>query len=251
MRNLSKKFSTLNTINNIKNKIKNDGIQTITMGFPDIYGRFIGKKYDSDYFVDGVISKGSNACNYLLGCDIEFTPLPNTELSSYQLGYGDFMMKPDFNAVKEIDYISKNKQLLLFSDLYYIEDDKEMVKYAPRYLLKNSVENLQKHGISVKVEYEINFTAFLEKFRKNMKDLSLIQPITEHNNLANVFYSASHENMLNSIKNSSKTSKIPLIGIYGDSGEGQFKLSVDKQNCVETSDSIVLLKLVSKYFINR
>ena len=53
------------------------------------------------------------------------------------------------------------------------------------------------------------------------------------------------------LENSSKTSKIPLIGIYGDSGEGQFKLSVDKQNCVETSDSIVLLKLVSKYFINR
>lgn len=243
MKSFRKAFN-FSTINNLKNKIKNEKIETITMGFPDIYGRFIGKKYDSDYFIESVINKGSNACNYLLGCDIEFTPLPNTELSSYQLGYGDFMMKPDFDAVKDIDYISKNKQMLFFSDLYFIEDDKEMVKYAPRYLLKNAVDNLSKHGISVKVEYEINFTAFLDKYRKNMKDLSLIQPITEHNNLANVFYSASHEHVLNSIKNSFKTSKIPLIGIYGDSGEGQFRLSIDKQNSVDFADSIVLLKLV-------
>jgi len=27
-------------------------MNTITMGFPDLYGKFVGKKYDTDYFVE-------------------------------------------------------------------------------------------------------------------------------------------------------------------------------------------------------
>ncbi len=43
---------TTKTKEDIKNKIHKHNIKTVTMGFPDNYGRFIGKKYDSDYFLD-------------------------------------------------------------------------------------------------------------------------------------------------------------------------------------------------------
>ncbi len=40
------------------------------MGFPDHYGRLMGKKLDADYFLSNVHKDGTHACNYLLACDI-------------------------------------------------------------------------------------------------------------------------------------------------------------------------------------
>ena len=36
----------------IKNKIHKHDIKTVTMGFPDLYGRFVGKKFNSEYFLN-------------------------------------------------------------------------------------------------------------------------------------------------------------------------------------------------------
>ena len=35
----------------LKTKLHKHNIRTVTMGFPDMYGRFMGKKFDSEYFL--------------------------------------------------------------------------------------------------------------------------------------------------------------------------------------------------------
>ena len=239
-------FCVKRTPESIKQKAESLGIKTITMGFPDLYGRYMGKKYDPDYFFDGVIKKGSNCCNYLLGSDIEMTPLPNAKLSSFELGYGDFMMRTDLESMREINYINGETQLLFFSDLYDIEDPNKTIDYAPRWLLQRAVSELEKKGIKLNVECDINFTAYLEKYRKNMNDLEHLTPITEHNNLANVFYSNAYEKLLSKISSSLKFSKVPVSAIYGDSGRGQFKICLDESSALTFSDNILLTKLTTK-----
>lgn len=49
---ISKKCYQAKAHEDIVSKIHKHNIHTITMGFPDLYGRYIGKKYDSDYFAD-------------------------------------------------------------------------------------------------------------------------------------------------------------------------------------------------------
>ena len=48
---LFKEYKT-KTKEDIKSKIEKHNIKTVTMGFPDNYGKFIGKKFDPEYFVD-------------------------------------------------------------------------------------------------------------------------------------------------------------------------------------------------------
>ncbi len=54
--NSSKKLnsttSTSITQEEVRSKINKNNTRTVTMGFPDLYGRYLGKKYDADYFVD-------------------------------------------------------------------------------------------------------------------------------------------------------------------------------------------------------
>ena len=231
-------------------------VKTITMGFPDIYGRFMGKKFDVDYFNSGIIKKGSNACNYLLGCDIDMNPLPNSSLSSYNLGYGDFTMIPDLYSKRKVNYLNNECQYFFFSDLVATEGE-EIIGYAPRQLLRNAEENLKnnKKGLDLKIkaECEINFTAFFEKYRKSLKELNVMQPLTEHSNLSNVFYSQSFESLIHTLTDKLHYSNIPVTSVYGDSGYGQFKVCLQDTDAIEFSDNITLMKLVrniSIFFIN-
>ena len=41
------------------------------MGFPDMYGRMMGKRFDADFFLDSAAKDGTHACDYLLACDME------------------------------------------------------------------------------------------------------------------------------------------------------------------------------------
>lgn len=52
LRIVKKNISSSQIYEDLKNKIYKNNIKTVTMGFPDLYGRFIGKKFDSDYFLN-------------------------------------------------------------------------------------------------------------------------------------------------------------------------------------------------------
>jgi hypothetical protein len=53
-KNNNRSFATYSpkTKEDILAKIHKHNINTVTMGFPDLYGKFFGKKYDSEYFAE-------------------------------------------------------------------------------------------------------------------------------------------------------------------------------------------------------
>ncbi len=69
-------------------------IDTVLVCFPDMQGRLIGKRFQAQFFVDGAHEE-THGCDYLLANDIDMEPVPGYEASSWQRGYGDFVMKPD------------------------------------------------------------------------------------------------------------------------------------------------------------
>ena len=79
-----------------------------------------------------------------------------------------------------------------------------------------------------------------------MSNLKGLTPITDHSNLANVFYSQANEVLISDLINKLHYSGIPINSIYGDSGCGQFKFVIDRSDSIEFCDNITLLKLISK-----
>jgi hypothetical protein len=62
------------------------------MGFPDMYGRMMGKRFDADFFLDSAAEDGTHACDYLLACDMEMVPIPGFDYANWERGFGDFHM---------------------------------------------------------------------------------------------------------------------------------------------------------------
>jgi len=178
---------------------------------------------------------------------MEFDPIPNTSIASYERGFGDFVMKADLDSMREINYINELKQLLIFADLFDQKD--QSITHAPRYLLRKVVEDLKILGLSIKVQCDINFTIFHDKYRKLSENFGHAQTVTEHSNHYNTFYNQSLDDFFIKIKNSLKLSGVNVEKIIGDKAPGQFRLSLAAADPLEFCDNIVLLKLVKYFFI--
>ena len=70
-------------------------IDTVVVGFTDHYGRLHGKRYDAEFFVEGIHTAGTHGCDYLLTVDMEMEPVPGYDYASWELGYGDVHLVAD------------------------------------------------------------------------------------------------------------------------------------------------------------
>ena len=55
--------------------VRANEIETVIVVFPDLYGRFMGKRFDADFFIDSVATGGTHCCSYLLTADMEMEPM--------------------------------------------------------------------------------------------------------------------------------------------------------------------------------
>ena len=75
----------------------NDGtIDTVLTCFPDMQGRLMGKRFHAVNFVETSF-KETHCCNYLLATDLEMATPHGYVASSWESGYGDYVMAPDHN----------------------------------------------------------------------------------------------------------------------------------------------------------
>src|SRR4029453_17203291 len=81
----------------------------------DMQGRLQGKRLTTSHFLDEVVEHNAEGCNYLLAVDVDMNTVSGYEMSSWERGYGDFVMKPDFDTLRPIPW--HDGTVLLMADL--------------------------------------------------------------------------------------------------------------------------------------
>ena len=76
-------------VDQLRADVEAGAIDTVMTVFADHQGRLVGKRTDGEFFVDTVLDDGTENCDYLLACDLDYTPLPGFRWASYDQGYGD------------------------------------------------------------------------------------------------------------------------------------------------------------------
>src|SRR5712664_2654605 len=94
------KLAGLLSVEDLRKRVRSGAIDTVLVVFTDHYGRFMGKRFDAGFFLDSALKDGAAACNYLLTVDMEMNPVPGYALASWELGYGDFHLKPDLATLR-------------------------------------------------------------------------------------------------------------------------------------------------------
>ena len=113
------------TIDELKNLIASDQIDTILVVFPDHYGRLMGKRLTPAYFLE---NKHFYCCDYLLSASMEMDPQPGFQMASWEKGYGDLSFVPDLDTLRRIPWLPKTA--LVMCDL--VSESGELVVQSPR-----------------------------------------------------------------------------------------------------------------------
>ena len=75
-------------------------VDTVIVALTDMQGRLQGKRCSVRYFLDEVVPNAVEACTYLLAVDVEMRTVGGYSMSSWERGYGDFVMRPDFATLR-------------------------------------------------------------------------------------------------------------------------------------------------------
>jgi glutamine synthetase len=82
-------------------------IETVLVVFSDLYGRFLGKRFDADFFLRQTMAHGTHACDYLLTVDMEMEPVPGYRFANWERGYGDFHLACDLSTLRIASWLTK------------------------------------------------------------------------------------------------------------------------------------------------
>ena len=147
------------SFNDLKKAVKAGKIDTIVVAMADMQGRLVGKRFQAEYFVDGAYEE-THACDYLLANDIDMEPVPGYKVSSWDKGYGDFVLKPDLSTIRELPWLA-GTALVLADVLDHHHHD---LAHSPRAMLKAQVARLSKLKMRAYLASELEFYLFDESY---------------------------------------------------------------------------------------
>jgi glutamine synthetase len=161
------------------------------------------------------------------------------EMSSWERGYGDFSMRPDFSTLRLVPWQPATAMCL--ADLAW-EDGSDVVA-SPRQVLRRQLERLTERGWSSNASTELEFLVFQdtyeEAWRKGYRDLNPA-------NLYNVDYSllgtARVEPLIRRIRNSMAGAGLHVENSKGECNFGQHEINFRYADALRCADEHSIYK---------
>src|ERR1700732_3903472 len=117
---------------------------TVIVALTDMQGRLQGKRFHARYFLDEVVPHSTEACAYLLAVDTEMNTVDGYELASWETGYGDFMLIPDWNTMRVLPW--QPGTALVLADVANLDATQSPVRVSPRQVLRAQLERAAELG---------------------------------------------------------------------------------------------------------
>ena len=133
------------TLDELQRRVQDGAIETVLVMFTDHFGRFMGKRFDAEFFVEDIAGHGTHACNYLLTVDMEMDPAPGFRFANWERGYGDFHLVPDLATLRVASWLDKSA--LVLCDVQD-EGSHRLISVAPRSTLRTQINRAAALGYS-------------------------------------------------------------------------------------------------------
>ena len=223
----------------LKTEVKAGRIDTVVVAMVDMQGRLIGKRFHAQFFVDGGYHE-THACNYLLSDDIEMEPVPGYEATSWQKGYGDYVMKPDLSTLRVTPWLPGTA--LVICDVLY-HHSHEDVPHSPRAILKKQLKRLEAMRLKAYMASELEFFLFDEPYdvahQKNYRGLKTSSNYVED---YHIFQTSKEEPYMRALRNGLQGAGITVENSKGEWGPGQAEINVQYDEALRMADAHAIIK---------
>lgn len=219
-------------------------IDTVIVAFTDHYGRVHGKRFDATFFVEDIGVEGTHACDYLLAVDMDMVPVPGYAYASWELGYGDFHMVPDFATMRTASWLSNTA--IVLCDIVNTETH-QLVPVAPRSILRKQIERLASHGLTAKAASELEYYMYEESYREAAEQgFRNLTSVSWYSGDYHILQSGREEFYNGTVRRHLAASGIPVENSKGEFGKGQHEMNIRYSEILEMADRHTIMKLLMK-----
>lgn len=220
-------------------RIRKGELDTVLLVFPDMLGRWMGKRLTGRFFAESAASHGVHACAYLLTVDMEMDPIPGFALTSWEKGYQDFHMVPDMSTIRVLPWLPKSA--LVVCDLY--QPDHSPVEVAPRTILKRQLSRAKKRGFVVKTASELEFYLFTDSYEAHKaREFHKPQHAGWYIEDYHMLQGTRIEPIVGEIRNRMEEAGIPVEASKGEWGPGQHEINLGYAEALEMADRHTVYK---------
>jgi glutamine synthetase len=231
------------TLDDLRKAVAEGTVDTVLLGFADMQGRFQGKRLAAPHFVEDVVRHGAEACNYLLAVDVDMNTVPGYAMSSWETGYGDFEMKPDFDTLRMVPW--HEKTAMCVADLQW--HDESPVVASPRQILRRQLDRLAERDWVALAATELEFIVFRDTYEQAWhKRYHGLEP----GNLYNVDYSmlgtSRLEPLIGRIRREMASAGLPIENSKGECNFGQHEINFTYEGALGAADTHTIYKNAAK-----
>src|ERR671939_926343 len=227
------------TLDELRSQVDAGRIDTVVTAFTDMQGRLMGKREHARFFLEESAEHGLEGCNYLLALDMEMDPQPGYAMASWERGYGDFHLAPDFDTLRRVPWLDGTA--LVLCDVPW--EDGSPVVASPRQVLKRQVERARAAGFEPMFGSELEFyllkESYAEAHAKHYRDLTPSVPyILDYHILATTY----DEPLLRQIRNGMHAAGIRVESSKGEAWPGQQEVNFRYADALAMADNHTVYK---------
>lgn len=218
-------------------------IDTVVVAFTDMQGRLQGKQCHARHFLDDLLGHPTEGCNYLLTVDVEMNTVDGYAMTSWERGYGDFVLRHDLATLRRLPWLEATA--MVQCDVTWL--DGSPVVASPRQVLRRQLDRLAERGLVAYAGTELEFivfnTPYGEAHRRGYRDL---EPATRFN----VDYATTGitdvEVLLRRLRNDMTAAGMRVESSKGECNDGQFEVAFRYDEALRTADNHAVYKAGAK-----
>jgi glutamine synthetase len=227
------------TLEELKAAVDRGDVDTVVVAITDMQGRLQGKRLAARYFLNEVAHHGTEGCNYLLAVDVDMNTVDGYDMSSWERGYGDFVMAPDFDTLRHTPW--QPGSVLMLADVEW--EDGSDVAASPRQILRRQLARLSDLGMDAFVGTELEFIVFRDSYEEAWdKGYRHLVPANQYNVDYSLLGTARVEPLLRRIRNSMEGAGLYVESVKGECNLGQHEIAFRYADALTTCDNHVIYK---------
>ncbi len=209
----------------------------------DMQGRLMGKRFHVSNFLESGHEE-THCCNYLLATDLEMATPDGYAATSWETGYGDYVMKPDVSTLRRMPWLEGTAMVLCDILSHHGHSP---VPHAPRQVLKEQVTRLLALGLNPMMATELEFFIFrkpLDQMRtEGYRDLTTLGL---YNADYHILQTTKEEHVLRPLRNHLVEAGVPVENSKGEAEAGQEELNIKYAEALLCADHHTITKHATK-----
>jgi glutamine synthetase len=231
------------SLERLKTMVDEGTVDTVLVAITDMQGRLQGKRCAARYFVNEVVPHATEACNYLLAVDVEMNTVGGYEMSSWDRGYGDFVLRPDLSTLRLLPW--QEATALVIADVEWVTGGD--VPASPRQVLRRQLARLAERGLAAFVGTELEFIVFNDTYEQAWQSgYRELTPSNQYNVDYSLLGTARIEPLLRRIRNGMTGAGLYVESAKGECNPGQHEIAFRYTGALATCDNHSIYKTGAK-----